>query len=169
MLDVCSHPDPELFKMAVWTVGKVAYSATLVHRDAANDQRLQQVYEQFVAVLSHRCRFPDGWDSCSFEERNAFKATRFDIEDVLRDCCPVLGPQKVLSILTQQLRQAAQATNGAAGGDWRGVEAAYHCMGALKDEHLPRGFPGVVEVRPSSLSAMTCAWCCCCCRVYRTS
>ena len=31
VLDVCSHPDPELFKMAVWTVGKVAYSATLVH------------------------------------------------------------------------------------------------------------------------------------------
>ena len=56
VLDVCKHPDMELFKMAVWTVGKVAYSATLVQSEAGNRERLRQVYEQFVAVLSHRCR-----------------------------------------------------------------------------------------------------------------
>jgi hypothetical protein len=56
VLDVCSHPDTDLFKMAVWTIGKVAYSATVVHRDGPCNERLKQVFEQFVAVLSQRCR-----------------------------------------------------------------------------------------------------------------
>ena len=56
VLDVCSHPDPELFKMAVWTVGKVAYGAPGVPRTPDGSDRLQGVYRQFVSVLSSRCR-----------------------------------------------------------------------------------------------------------------
>lgn len=68
---------------------------------------------------------------------------------MLRDCSAVLGPLAILQILTQHLKDAAQAANGAQ-GDWRGVEAAYHCMGALKDERLPRGHPMVMEARAPS-------------------
>jgi hypothetical protein len=56
VLDVCSHPDLDLFKMAVWTIGKVAYSIHNVHRTSEGDQRLKLVYKQFVTVLSNRCR-----------------------------------------------------------------------------------------------------------------
>jgi hypothetical protein len=96
-------------------------------------------------------RYPDDFESRQPEERNYFKRTRFDIEDVLRDCSAVLGPTTMLSILVEQLKQSANAADGAH-KDWMGVEAAYHCMGALKDEGLPHCLPMVLEVCPSCLS-----------------
>jgi hypothetical protein len=101
-----------------------------------------------VCSLSEPCRFPNGWESHSFEERDSFKRTRFDIEDVLRDCAAFLGPLAVLAILTQQLQQTASGASGAA-LEWRDIEAAYHCMGSLKDERLPHGHPMVLEARCS--------------------
>jgi hypothetical protein len=98
-----------------------------------------------LATTVYGCRFPDDWEQQTFDERDSFKRTRFDIEDVLRDCSAMLGPTSVLTILTQQLKTAA---TGGQGGqvDWRGIEAAYHCMGALKDERLEHGNQMVLEV-----------------------
>lgn len=57
LLHVCSHPNLDMFKMSVWTVGKIAVTI----RESApcrpeGQQRICNVYEQFVSILSQRCR-----------------------------------------------------------------------------------------------------------------
>jgi hypothetical protein len=77
---------------------------------------------------------------------------RNDIEDVLRDCSLVISPASVLSILVKHLEEAARLANGQSG--WRGIEAAYHCLGAVRDEGLPHGNELLLKVRcPSVVTA----------------
>ena len=65
---------------------------------------------------------------------------------------------QVLAILSQQLHAAAASGGEGGGAEWRGIEAAYHCMGSLKDERLPRADPQVIEVCVLSFL--------CCCRQH---
>jgi hypothetical protein len=61
LVHICMHPSLDLFKMSVWTVGKVAVSVRewrgMQGYPAAVEPQIRTAYEKFVAILSSRCRW----------------------------------------------------------------------------------------------------------------
>lgn len=94
------------------------------------------IYESLISVIISHLTYPtDGDDDNLFhgdkEQEDKFKEFRYEMGDVLKDCCAVVGATKALNIPFQQLQQIISSSSS---GKWQHIEAALFSMRTMAKE-----------------------------------
>ncbi|CAL8471497.1 g11039 [Coccomyxa elongata] len=139
LLAVAAHPNDELAAMSFnfWHRLSRHLTSSFGAQPASEEEMRRRVavftpaFEQLVARLRGRVRFPADWDSWEQDDRDDFKHARQEVSDALLDAAGVLGGERTLQLLTEPL--AAVSAQVASGGafDWPTAEAALYCVRAV--------------------------------------
>lgn len=96
------------------------------------------IYLQLILVIIKHLCYPVGADQQPLfsdkEEHDKFKDFRYEMGDVLKDCCAVAGAQKALRVPFEQLQQLLAQP----GAPWPLVEAPLFSMRVMAKEVSPR-------------------------------
>lgn len=87
-------------------------------------KELQPIYLDLIRVIIKHLRYPQGDNLENLfdgdkEQEDKFKDFRYEMGDVLKDCCAVVGPQKALNIPFQEVQTLITQP----GVQWQALEA----------------------------------------------
>lgn len=99
-------------------------------------------YTQLVGIMIGHLRYPETSQSTDvatlfggdLETEDKFKDLRYDLGDVLKDCCAVIGSEKALAIPFERLQQLMNAQSQGQAVPWQEIEAALFSMRAMAKE-----------------------------------
>lgn len=94
------------------------------------------IYESLISVIIVHLTYPaDADDSNLFqgdkEQEDKFKEFRYEMGDVLKDCCAVVGATRALNIPFQQLQNTISSSENA---KWQQIEAPLFSMRTMAKE-----------------------------------
>lgn len=93
---------------------------------------LRDIFWELITVMISHLRYPDGDDANLFggdkEQEDKFREFRYDIGDVLKDCCIVVGAQDALNVPFGQI-QTFLGQNS-----WQDLEAPLFCLRVMAQE-----------------------------------
>lgn len=101
----------------------------------ASRAELLPIYLELIHVIIYHLRYPtDKDDSDLFdgdkEAEDKFKDFRYEMGDVLKDCCAVVGPQRSLNIPFQQIQETLNQQSA----PWQYLEAPLFSMRVMAKE-----------------------------------
>lgn len=96
------------------------------------------IYEKLIGVIIVHLTYPTDNDNDNDlfggdkEQEDKFKEFRYEMGDVLKDCCAVVGPTRALNVPFQQIQQIL--TNPSKSSQWQSLEAPLFSMRAMAKE-----------------------------------
>lgn len=133
LLLCCKLEDLDVVKYTFYFWYQLKQMITLPRLEAARAE-FQDIYLELVAVVIGHLQYPlveneeDLFDG-DREQEDKFREFRYEMGDVLKDCCAVLGPQKALNVPFQQI-QTLLGQNSA----WQRLEAPLFGMRVMGKE-----------------------------------
>jgi transportin-3 len=99
-------------------------------------QEYAEIYAQLITIIIKHLTYPIGpQDDNLFEgdkeQEDKFKEFRYEMGDVLKDCCAVVGPSRALSIPFQQVQSIISNSTSS---NWQHLEAPLFAMRAMAKE-----------------------------------
>ncbi|KAH7433967.1 hypothetical protein KP509_07G095100 [Ceratopteris richardii] len=141
LVAVTSHPDVTIAEMAFnfWyrlsnaittrEFYKGFESETAVGNEMERRASIfRPIFEHIISLVSHRVKYPQGFESWRKDEIADFKQTRYAVADVLVDAAAVLGGERTLHVLASGLLQGGFMSPEAASWNWQSVEASLYCI-----------------------------------------
>ncbi|CAK7895109.1 mRNA transport regulator Mtr10p [[Candida] anglica] len=101
-------------------------------------QEFSEIYGKLIEIIIRHLTYPtDSNDDDNLfdgdkEQEDKFKEFRYEMGDVLKDCCAVVGPTRALNIPFQQIQTILQSGNNSA--RWQNLEAPLFSMRAMAKE-----------------------------------
>lgn len=98
-------------------------------------QVFHDIYFKLIHVFMRQVRYPDGEEGSDLfdgdrEAEDKFKDFRYEVGDVLKCCCNIVGPNIALNEVYQQLKKNLTLANVT----WQDVEAPLFCMRVMARE-----------------------------------
>ncbi|ODV78624.1 ARM repeat-containing protein [Suhomyces tanzawaensis NRRL Y-17324] len=101
-------------------------------------QELSSCFESLISIIIKQLTYPIGVDDHDLfegdkEQEDKFKEFRYEMGDVLKNCCSVLGATKALSIPFQQIQQIISNPENSS-SNWQNLESALFSMRTMAKE-----------------------------------
>lgn len=135
ILDCCKYEeDLDVVKYTFYFWYELKQMITLPKFEAARVELLD-IYLQLIEVIIKHLAYPITGDEHNLfdgdkEQEEKFKDFRYDMGDVLKDCCAVIGPQKALNVPFQRLQSLLAQSNA----PWQLLEAPLFSMRVMAKE-----------------------------------
>lgn len=139
ILDCCRYDeDLDVVKYAFYFWFQLKQMLTLPRFEESKKELLDIYLQLITVIIKHLCYPLSGDESNPFdgdrEQEDKFKEFRYEMGDVLKDCCAVVGSQKALNVPFEQIRslillQLAQ---------WQLLEAPLFSMRVMAKEVSPK-------------------------------
>lgn len=93
------------------------------------------LYQELIQVIIHHLQYPTAQDDNNLfggdkEAEDKFKDFRYEMGDVLKDCCAVVGPQRALNVPFQQIQDLLNQQST----QWQSLEAPLFSMRVMAKE-----------------------------------
>ncbi|CAM9473964.1 unnamed protein product [Scytosiphon promiscuus] len=153
-----SHPDREIATIPLYFWYRFCWTLESLEPAELRTARctmFAQCLVGLIGVLLVLMRYPEDIDELSDDEVDDLKRHRYDVADVLRDVCRILGGvqclRQVVLLLEQELAKLATLAKPNQPGSWQGVEACLFAIRSMGKE-IPTNegtiVPRIVEMLP---------------------
>lgn len=135
LVDSCKYDgDLDVVKYTFYFWYQLKQMLTLPRYEEARRELLPLYLELIHVIIGHLC-YPAGDDDDLFdgdkEQEDKFKEFRYEMGDVLKDCCAVVGAQKALDVPFQKVQTAVAQRL-----PWQQLEAPLFSMRVMAKEVL---------------------------------
>lgn len=135
LLTCCKYEeDLDVVKYTFYFWYELKQMITLPKFEASRVEFLD-IYLQLIEVIIKHLAYPVGTNEDNLfegdkEQEDKFKEFRYEMGDVLKDCCAVVGPQKALNVPFHQLQTLLSQQNA----HWQHLEASLFSMRVMAKE-----------------------------------
>lgn len=135
LLTCCKYEeDLDVVKYTFYFWYELKQMITLPKFEASRVEFLD-IYMQLIEVIIKHLTYPVGTHEDNLfegdkEQEDKFKEFRYEMGDVLKDCCAVVGPQKALNVPFQHLQALLNQHNS----PWQHLEASLFSMRVMAKE-----------------------------------
>lgn len=135
LLECCKYDqDLDVVKYTFYFWYQLKQMLTLPKFEASRAELLP-IYLELILVIIFHLRYPTNLSDNNLfdgdkEAEDKFKEFRYEMGDVLKDCCAVVGPQRALNVPFQQINDMINLQ----GGQWQLLEAPLFSMRVMAKE-----------------------------------
>lgn len=135
ILQCCKYDqDLDVVKYTFYFWYQLKQMLTLSKLESSRDELLP-IYLELIQVILYHLRYPLAADDNDLfdgdkEAEDKFKEFRYEMGDVLKDCCAVVGPQRSLNVPFQQIQELLNRQSA----PWQYLEAPLFGMRVMAKE-----------------------------------